>query len=561
MEALANHYANEHEVVLLPPIERFEAETDEDSELSDEEYVGDVNHLPRRILTGEQPPTQDDNITTTSTSMSNTNNSNSNNDNQEWKINQPFSQQLPPFKQQCSIRLAAARNIINTPADCFLYFLNEEFTSLVATQSNFYAAQHNRQLNVTTEEVKVFICILLLSGYSPLPNRRLYWSSDPDVINEQVINAMRRNRFEDIMRNLHFADNTAITDDRYYKVRPLFTAINAASPVMPMAQNICVDESMIKYYGMHSGKQYMRGKPIKYGFKVWSLASSNGYIHRVEPYCGKTKQSRFGCGYDVVTTLVEDAEVQPGSSLFMDNYFTSFHLFKELFDRGIGATGTIRVDRIKDCPLKDTYKKTHDRGSTTSASSSSLLVACWGDNRNVLVCTNHSSVEPQTSCLRWSRSEHKRVCLRMPKLLAEYNQHMGGVDQANASISNYRVKIRSKKWWWPFFSWTINVLLVNSWRLYQDIHNPKISLLEYERLAICRILQLYGEPLKTSGRRSQQQTSLQSESRFDRLDHWPESSNVAFGVCAVCKGRSKIRCSKCGVALHPANCFKLYHTL
>ena len=29
-----------------------------------------------------------------------------------------------------------------------------------------------------------------------------------------------------------------------------------------------MDEVMIPYYGRHSAKQYIRGKPIRYGFKV-----------------------------------------------------------------------------------------------------------------------------------------------------------------------------------------------------------------------------------------------------------------------------------------------------
>lgn len=31
-------------------------------------------------------------------------------------------------------------------------------------------------------------------------------------------------------------------------------------------ENLSVDESMIRYYGKHYAKQYIRGKPIRFGF-------------------------------------------------------------------------------------------------------------------------------------------------------------------------------------------------------------------------------------------------------------------------------------------------------
>ena len=41
----------EEEIVILPPIERAEAETDCDSDISDDENEGLAHHMPRRLLT------------------------------------------------------------------------------------------------------------------------------------------------------------------------------------------------------------------------------------------------------------------------------------------------------------------------------------------------------------------------------------------------------------------------------------------------------------------------------------------------------------------------------
>ena len=39
----------------------------------------------------------------------------------------------------------------------------------------------------------------------------------------------------------------------------------------PTEQDLDVDESMISYYGKHSAKQFIRVKPIRFGFNLWCL--------------------------------------------------------------------------------------------------------------------------------------------------------------------------------------------------------------------------------------------------------------------------------------------------
>ena len=50
--------------------------------------------------------------------------------------------------------------------------------------------------------------------------------------------------------------------------------------------NFSIDESIIPYYGRHGTKQFIRGKPIRFGVKLWCVTSSNDYLIHPEPYCG-----------------------------------------------------------------------------------------------------------------------------------------------------------------------------------------------------------------------------------------------------------------------------------
>lgn len=98
---------------------------------------------------------------------------------------------------------------------------------------------------------------------------------------------MRRNRFDEIMSFVHLVDNMKITADPFFKVRPLFECLNDINNRIPIAEHVTVDEMMIEYFGRHVCKQFIRGKPIRFGYKIWSLASSSGFVHQMEPYAGR----------------------------------------------------------------------------------------------------------------------------------------------------------------------------------------------------------------------------------------------------------------------------------
>ncbi len=128
-------------------------------------------------------------------------------------------------------------------------------------------------------ELLKFYGTLLTSGYNTVPRRHLLWSDDYEISNTAVKDAMRRNRFDEIMSSVHLVDNMKITADPFFKVRPLFEHLNDINNAIPIAEHVAVDEMMIEYFGRHGCKQFIRGKPIRFGYKIWSLASSSGFVH------------------------------------------------------------------------------------------------------------------------------------------------------------------------------------------------------------------------------------------------------------------------------------------
>ena len=87
-------------------------------------------------------------------------------------------------------------------------------------------------------------------------------------------------------------------------------------------------------------KNNLLGKPISFGFKLWCITSSEGYLLHAESYCGvdtDLPDTGLGQGADVVLGLIEKCEVKAGSTVTFDNLLTSLPLLNELTELGIVA--------------------------------------------------------------------------------------------------------------------------------------------------------------------------------------------------------------------------------
>lgn len=167
-----------------------------------------------------------------------------------------------------------------------LFFTNDIIKWLVEKTKKYSLFKNCHNQNITSDEIRCYIDILILSGYPFLPSKRHYWEKEQYVQNVLVSCCMHRDRFFQIMKFIRSVDNNEInTGDKAWKLRNLITknqtsCIENAVPV----QYIYYDESMIKYFGRHSCKQFIRGKPIRFGCKMWCLKSSDGYLINFDIY-------------------------------------------------------------------------------------------------------------------------------------------------------------------------------------------------------------------------------------------------------------------------------------
>ncbi|KAK4302449.1 hypothetical protein Pmani_025471 [Petrolisthes manimaculis] len=445
-------------VAINPPHEEPDANTDCDSDASDDEVTCNPDHLPRRILSAE--------------------------------VNSIANEE--PLEEN-----EDTNHDLESPSTSAEPTKKHEWIEELCEQSKLYASQKSLPSDhVTPEKLKVFITVLVISGYNKLPSRRLYWSESPDVFNQRISESIRRDAFEQIMRCLHFADNMKMTDDKFHKVRPLIQHLNQVNKPKYSQEFYSIDEVIIPYYGRHSSKQFIKGKPIRFGFKVWAACTADGFLLHAEPYCGlytNISDTGLGQGPNVVMEMVKKINLEAGQHVVFDNLFTSVPLLEKLGDQGIGATGTLREDRLSGAPVmakKVMEKKT--RGYLEEAFTGCISVVKWKDNKVVAVGSNKERKTPVNKTKRWCKREKKHVEIDMPHSVKVYNQNMGGVDIFDQQVSAYRIRIRSKKWWWPIFAWSVNAQVTNAWQLYRKLGN-NISLLDFLRHFAIAIMKGFGK--------------------------------------------------------------------
>jgi len=208
--------------------------------------------------------------------------------------------------------------------------------------------------------------------------------------------------------------------------------------------------------------------------------------------------------------------------------------------RDFFATETIREPRLIQSILDDSKKlskQEHGCYSTAFDQVNMIVSVKWFDNAVVTLASNFDFVKPPVSVKRFSRKERQLITVKRPRLISAYNASMGGVDSLDNFVSPYRISVKAKKWWWPYF--------VNFRR------RVALALLSHEDS---------GEPSETHGGGGGRKNPLTGNPNSKLLNsgyivvHNDEMRRIR---CRWCKSNTVYGCPKCRVSLHP-KCFAAF---
>lgn len=464
------------------------------------------------------------------------------------------------------------------PIEYFSNLFPDEIFEMIVEYTNKYAKLKQSKFwsDTHVDEIKAFLAIIILMGINPQSDIELYWSADPFYNNIEISGTMTCKRFKKILENLHVCDITAHLPrdhkdhDKLQKVRPLLDYLKRTyQENATNSESQSVDESMIKFKGRDSKKQYMPAKPIKRGFKAWCRCDSKtGYLYQCDIYTGKDQTlNEEGLGYRVVMKL--GGNLPRNTHLVFDNFFSSLALMEALHHRGILATGTVRMNRKglpkELCPPKPKTPEERrlakenklDPGEFTYRFCHPCAVIEWHDTKEVFVLTTTVNLTKVEVIQRTQKNGQKKD-MYCPSAIAEYTRSMGGVDHFDHYRSSYSIGRRSKKSWFRIFWFLFESGIINAYILYKYKNPNRNNIHRDFRLRLAR-------SLKSAHISNIKQNPVVYKNKKGGLFGVPDEIRLStYKRCRFCSTRkqnkrSKYECEICKVTLCVTPCMKLYH--
>ncbi len=419
----------------------------------------------------------------------------------------------------------------STPLEVFRMFFTSAIMNIIVCQTNLYALQcmgeekYDRWDKVTEQEMLAYFGFMILMGIFRLPSIHDYWKKDDTFNYSPIATRIPRDRFKEITRYLHFADNTTLVNpgspgyDRLRKVRPILDCI--AERFLNLYNPNCqcsIDEAMIPYKGRSSMKQYLPLKPTKRGFKVWVRADSlNGYVSEFQVYIGKQGNAEDGLGARVVKDLTNKLH-NKYHHVYCDNFFTSFFLLNDLHKDGVYCCGTVRSNR-KEFPSDLKKYKSSTRGEYITRQCENLTCSSWKDTKVVSIAATNSDPLESTEVNRKLRTG-ERLVVPCPTSIANYNKYMGGVDRNDQLREYYHLRLKSRKNYKYFFWFIVDVTLSNTYLLSKYDSHLKETYKNIKSFRVQLAKMLIGD--YNSRKRRGRRTSLGVKRK--RMTHFPKKS-------------------------------------
>ena len=133
------------------------------------------------------------------------------------------------------------------------------------------------------QEMEQFLGTMVLMGIIKYPTYMMYWS--PETRIPSIADVMSINRFENLERYFHIADNSKMPKqgeanyDKLYKLRPMLQSLVSKCKAVPSEEYHSIDEQMIPTKCRSSLRQYLPKKPHKWGIKVWARCGNSGILY------------------------------------------------------------------------------------------------------------------------------------------------------------------------------------------------------------------------------------------------------------------------------------------
>ena len=423
-------------------------------------------------------------------------------------------------------------------------------------------------------ELATWLAITYLMGVRSLPAIPDYWSTqryfgDPWV----KMMGMSRERYKGIKSVLHLCTDGE-EGDAPRKLGSVYTDFQAAlKGCKELGLNLSLDEMMIRFEGNLKFVHRKQNKPTSEGMKMYAICEAKtGYVYAfiLDMRAGKTIR-------DFVMELVEELP-NTGHHIYMDNLFISYDTLVQLKEKGFFACGTARSGALSGFPpqLQEKTKnkpqglKLPKRGNWAWLwAGPGVLATAWQDvGHTAFMSTIHPPEEG--SVPRRVPGHAQRQDVPAPTTAVDYNENMGGVDQADSQRASYSCQQVSMKWWHAIWFFMMDVAMCDAYAMYCEVEEKaKRKPLPKKNFIVQVVDELHrwsGDPEEVNPHTPEPSTPMDDtidapRTRTNSLtdlgelppgDHYPIACNrLRCVVCHKMKRETKvnIKCGDCGVVL------------
>ena len=284
---------------------------------------------------------------------------------------------------------------------------------------------------------------------------------------------MRRTREEDVIGDPTNPRNNKTKSKTHMLDEFMETLQERWDSLLEGGNCFAIDESMIPWYGKYCPiRVYIKGKPYKYGMKLWQLDDwPTGYCRGFRMYPGRgdrwpheTPESMAGWSYAERVVMCLTRNLKRGCFFTIDrNFMTPRLAIYMKKERGMYITGTMKRNTKyidKDVLFKKSVRVPRGFYNWSEDAENGVTQCCWMDREAVPFCSGGFGARTvgtdrltshQVEALAGSRKV-KSKRMKSPHCSTIYNGTMWTVDiddfQALNQGTSWERGCRSRTWWY-----------------------------------------------------------------------------------------------------------------
>ncbi|XP_041969238.1 piggyBac transposable element-derived protein 4-like [Aricia agestis] len=495
----------------------------------------------------------------------------------------PQTQTPPELRREAFVDMGCGPTVrLASPYEAFTAIWDRQIMEHIAVETNRYAQQvatamiNNGTLRPTSritkwqdtdvDELYVYFAIIMATGILVKTRTESYWNDAQSfpgfsdlLVTPGFSATMSFTRFHLLSKCLHFNNNNNCNPDimtrseaKLFKMRPIFDHLNERFPrLYHLSRNIALDESLTKWKGRLDIKQFIPNKTAGVGIKTYEICESKtGYLWRFEVHAGHEQPSQDNPSPGIVNTLVLrllDGLEHRGHTVWMDNYYNSPTLARELKSRGLDCVGTLRLNRqFVPTELANLTKKDLGVGQMLGCTSGDVDLMVWRDKNIVpFISTYHGFAAAK------SGSGLK------PSIVPDYNVCMGGVDRKDQMLAMYPLeRRRGRVWYKKFFRRLLNASILNAYILLRT--QTAITHRSFRETLVRELIAKHLPSRPAAAPTSMLHSSIHCPGQYDFVAG--KCHERPRRCCVVCKKRTSTYCKSCNVPLCVFTCFEPHHT-